>query len=718
MDRAPRLLVVHEDATELLSLARVCSEHGFDVINARTVDQAKSKLEAEGDSFEVLLMHWQLPRAGAMHLTLTAHELGQSAPRFVMVFCGSWQRQDLRKGLQLGIDAFLTNPISPETLDTELSMLHSTGSSLTRSRILEDAGTAGLTYDPRLWAGELTRREDEALAHHAQDQLERLALRRRQRLEMLKGDLARLSGGEPDPLILQALQEVLQSDTPEIGAVAQSWGVDGDLLSQLYSLLQDPHESPVIRQVRRPEHLWLAEALLRRAVARRRAGESDAEDSTLARLAVRGLSAEAQASDTQALIQALSDRFLLPTSIVNELDDDDLAYVARRLAARGVPEEEHPLDAARVRLCLLGYLMVHLEPWGPDPDLIPGLNALLSGVEDDIKTAAAEIEPDRPKGPEELAPLSALSDSLLQMMDQEIHVAGVNLADLSTMCRALGDAELPGGELESRRIEALVEALNAGPVQALPRATAAALAQWLSTAREPDLDPAPSWLTGLFDKGPWDPKRLSQLTQILEGVQIPQGDPPVWVDDLRADLGAPPLEIPKASPPVQPTELLPESPTPGTMPHWVRTNSHRPEIILGRLVELSRSGDVQGIRALRAALSLGPGPAQVDDVLRLLDESALSGAYVALADLPESHPRLGPVCNTVALALGVSGCYAAATTVYRRALKRHPDRAYLWFNYARLLVEQGRKGEARPLLEEACRLAPDLVSAQRLLERL
>lgn len=713
-----RALVIHEEATDLLSLGRQLTEEGFNVANARTVEIAQRRLQAEGDRFDIVLIHWQLARCGAMHILRIADELGQRGPRFNLLFCGSWQRHDQRKGLQLGADAFLTNPISMDTLKSELDLLLTTGSSMSRTRLLEELGVGALTYDDHLWAGEMTRREDVCLAERAQIRLARLAEGWQSQVDDLIARLDQRHGEHVPNTMLQALREVIASDGGmRLPAIARSWQVDLDQLRPLLSVMGPTPDLPAARRVQRLEQIWQLDALLTGTQRRRPAPElPPVEDASS--LALKAIQATHLADREEALGMmaiSLAEHFKLPAAQLSHLDLHDLDYLAHRCARLGA----EPLEQGRLHLYLLGVLLQQLQPWSPDPKLLPGLSTLLDVDLDLLKQAAVEIEDARPRGPEELSPLATVADHLQGIIARGEAVPEVVIPPLGHACRALGEADLPGGELERRRLERLEDRLAQGPALThLPRALIGALAQRLSLLGSDELDPPPQILTGLFDEGPWTTGRLSTLVEILEHAQIPQGDPPIALADLKRSLGPAPAPIPPAPEPAP-------APTPapvGSIAHWVGHHNSDPERILTQLQSLSGAGDRRGARALRSALDLGPGKAQVDDVLRLLDQAstdpnAISGAYVALADLPDDHPRLGPICNSVALSLAVSGCHDAASAVYRRALKQHPDRAYLWFNFGKMWMELGRPADARPLLQEACRLAPDLLSARRLLTR-
>jgi len=102
--------------------------------------------------------------------------------------------------------------------------------------------------------------------------------------------------------------------------------------------------------------------------------------------------------------------------------------------------------------------------------------------------------------------------------------------------------------------------------------------------------------------------------------------------------------------------------------------------------------------------------------LERLDAGAARGAYAtALQRWPEQPLLLLGAGNTAYAA----GDLAAAAAAYRAAVRAQPQAADAWNNLAQVLMEQGRRAEARQAVQRAVALGgPRLASYQALAEQL
>ena len=70
------------------------------------------------------------------------------------------------------------------------------------------------------------------------------------------------------------------------------------------------------------------------------------------------------------------------------------------------------------------------------------------------------------------------------------------------------------------------------------------------------------------------------------------------------------------------------------------------------------------------------------------------------------------------IAFRKQGRFREAIDLYRKALSLDPEDDHLHYNLARVLMEDGREGEARVHVLKALELYPDFMEAKDLLDRL
>ena len=111
------------------------------IVGAGTLDAAISQLR-KNRNYTALLIDWDEAGKNGVELACAAKE-DTEIP--VVVFQKKWDRDDLRRALQLGVDILLPASFSPHDLFTELQTLKETGESTSRKKILEKAGEELLT---------------------------------------------------------------------------------------------------------------------------------------------------------------------------------------------------------------------------------------------------------------------------------------------------------------------------------------------------------------------------------------------------------------------------------------------------------------------------------------------------------------------------------------------------------------------------------------------
>ncbi len=149
------LLFVHEDAPALLYMKRAFGGRAR-TTGARHAAGAMDRLkQAPCDG---VLLHWSLPRHDALKLLCRLHEeVGRAQRPPVVAFTETWRTADLRRALQLGVDAVLTTPVQPGVAMAELDAIARDGESASVRQLLGHAAQALLRHDPTLWELELGR---------------------------------------------------------------------------------------------------------------------------------------------------------------------------------------------------------------------------------------------------------------------------------------------------------------------------------------------------------------------------------------------------------------------------------------------------------------------------------------------------------------------------------------------------------------------------------
>lgn len=130
------------------------------IVGAGTLDAAISQIR-KNRNYTALLIDWDEAGKNGVELACAAKE-NTEIP--VVVFQKKWERDDLRRALQLGVDILLPESFSPHDLFTELQTLKEIGESTSRRRILDKAGEELLQPDPDLWSDQAENWRDRMMS--------------------------------------------------------------------------------------------------------------------------------------------------------------------------------------------------------------------------------------------------------------------------------------------------------------------------------------------------------------------------------------------------------------------------------------------------------------------------------------------------------------------------------------------------------------------------
>jgi two-component system phosphate regulon response regulator OmpR len=110
-DGAPHLLVVDDDARIRTLLARFLSESGYRVTTAASADDARVRLS--GLTFDLLILDVMMPGESGVDFAASLRRNSQ-VPILMLTALGD--TQDRIKGLESGVDDYVTKPFEPREL--------------------------------------------------------------------------------------------------------------------------------------------------------------------------------------------------------------------------------------------------------------------------------------------------------------------------------------------------------------------------------------------------------------------------------------------------------------------------------------------------------------------------------------------------------------------------------------------------------------------------
>jgi DNA-binding response OmpR family regulator len=159
-----KLLVVEDDVKLARFLQRALTEEGYDVVSAKTGDEALAAVDNEAP--DLLLLDWMIPEPDGMEVCRRLRAQGRSLP--ILLLTARGELQDRVAGLDTGADDYLVKPFEVEELVARLRALArrrdgiGLPAPLSVGRIQLDWRTRAATVDGR--RVDLTAREFDLLA--------------------------------------------------------------------------------------------------------------------------------------------------------------------------------------------------------------------------------------------------------------------------------------------------------------------------------------------------------------------------------------------------------------------------------------------------------------------------------------------------------------------------------------------------------------------------
>ncbi|MCA9539481.1 MAG: hypothetical protein KC620_11375, partial [Myxococcales bacterium] len=442
------------------------------VVGASSADAALARLDREPRCAAVLV-HWTEQPRPAMNLLCAIKERG--APP-VAAFHPQWNRDDVRRALQLGADCLLAWPFSALELTADLNALIADGTSHSRRLLLEKGGPSLLAPDAALWV----ETDDDW-----RSRLATLAERRR------GGEPDSLSGGQPagaaepidallraaaggmTPPMAAAVLQVVQQGTGRLEQIAADAGVDPRLLGRIARTAFELAKEPSAR-------VGMMRQLTEMAAPVDGPGDGLAVLATLKRAAQAVVQGAAPEGADEAFVEALGRTLGVARAVVVELAGEQRAEVARRLLY--AEEMEEALDAARLALFTRLIQRGHRAVAAHDLAALTALLGLRSGVNGVQPSAIIDLlgrlDPPAGMGDLDLTRLAPFRAAVPEPGNELDRLLAEALDALLAASRPLGSVDLA-------RLSALVAALRGGAAGLVGAATWRTLADLLGGRRAP-----------------------------------------------------------------------------------------------------------------------------------------------------------------------------------------------------------------------------------------
>tara|TARA_B110000881_G_C18590443_1_gene527609 strand:- start:933 stop:1646 length:714 start_codon:yes stop_codon:yes gene_type:complete len=138
-----QILVVEDEDSIREMLTFVLEKHGFNVIEAKDIDQARAKIVSPYP--ELILLDWMLPggTGEAFAKSLKQNEYTRNIP--IIMLTGRADEEDKVKGFDAGVDDYVTKPFSPKELIARIKAVIRRVSPTSLEEVIE---FYGLKLDP------------------------------------------------------------------------------------------------------------------------------------------------------------------------------------------------------------------------------------------------------------------------------------------------------------------------------------------------------------------------------------------------------------------------------------------------------------------------------------------------------------------------------------------------------------------------------------------
>lgn len=488
-----RVLVVHEEPTMVLMLRRTLEAASrWDLTGARSGAAAVERLVAEPGRYQGLLLNWTLPDLGALVTLIGIFERNVAPRPWVLGLHGHWGEDELARGMQAGVDGFVTSPLTPEALAAEVDGLQTYGETPTRTRLATLAGNRLQREDEKLWSCFEDPMWRVRMTRLARNLREKAAEGARAEADRMVQRLDGLFGRPIGPEVVRILRAQIERPQAPVEEIARQLGAEGVRVRAYLGVL---HEMFATGNPRLPLRST-ARAVVAAADAAVE-GRSDTEPVSgpeFARLRLlaadvvsQGVSAPVSADARSELCHKMAGLLAVPATTLSTLDAGAVNYVAAGLLQ--AREQSEAID--RARLAVLQATLNEVPAEGPlDQTRLRALCAALgvshppdAGVTARLLQLAGALWPE--PGIEEIdaARLAALE----QVLRQTPGLEDVDVAALRARLAHLLTALDPGAAVDLQRLAHLVDAWDRRLILRVGLPTVGAIVRILDRGRQDPL---------------------------------------------------------------------------------------------------------------------------------------------------------------------------------------------------------------------------------------
>lgn len=446
------------------------------IIGASSVEAAMNQLK-KNSRYRAVLVQWQEAGQLALELACAVKERGRPS---IVAFQKEWDRDDIRRALQLGVDSLLYDPFTIDELFSDLKALTEEGVSRTRAQILSQGSEALLEPDATLW----TQQDDDWRARMMSlaDQMQRpWSENVAKRAGDLETALRRIDDeGEIDPLMAKAVMAVLDQGRDRLPEVAKAHQVEARSLARVTEAVEEfaehhggPSRIPLLmneviskvdeKRLQTPGKLLILKRVAR--VVLRTQGHSGRKK--------------------DALNETLRKMIGVPMPVLVGLTPDDRVDLSGRLLF--AETEDEALD--HCQLMIFGHMLRNVDRFPLSPNHLHALAAILG-----LKARIPGIAPE-----ELLQRLAVLNPAPVlydvDLLDLEPFREMIAEPPTSALDKALAgaldgliEAGAPLGDLDQRRLSALLQAVRAESAVLIGRPTWRTLHIALGREVQPPVD--------------------------------------------------------------------------------------------------------------------------------------------------------------------------------------------------------------------------------------
>ena len=448
--------------TTTMGIKRLFEEANIDarVIGASKADAAVKQLE-KNNNYRAIIINWAEGGTAGMELACAVKELGE---RTVVAYQAEWQRDDLCRALQLGVDSILHDPFTIDELMGDLDALESDGISITRSRVLEEGGPSLLDPDPTLWvkeadsfrdrimglAKQLHRPWSESITAEAEEFA--VTIRRAARTDELSPEMAR------------ATMAVIDRGRDRLPAIAKEFGIHAKDLVRVINAVQEYTDDPQ----KKDQILLLMNEVIQKGEEARDKFMESGKLVVLKRVARMVVKNRGEMPPNRDPFNETLKKFLgVPVSVLEQMEPEERHEFASRVLF--IEDEEKALELARTTV--FAQILRGVDVLSVTDEHISALAALLGirkrlrGLDiDSLIAAIATLNPKPLLAEIDLKDLTPFRTTISPPRNE----VEENL--MVILDRLIGAAKIMG-EVDIRRLTALASAIRAETAVLIGRPT-------------------------------------------------------------------------------------------------------------------------------------------------------------------------------------------------------------------------------------------------------